>query len=161
MTKLAGKPPFCASCFQQDDVRYVDFEAAYDGPVIPGSPANIPVDDLVLCENCLKTAFNLLDPQGKNETIAELVQMVEQLQGEVAAKDKAIQGSRATINELVDHPVASFPGKPRLEGLEPEVRARITKARYDRNGTSPASKKPKAGKPEEGHVAQENQGVAA
>jgi hypothetical protein len=142
MTKLANKPPYCASCFQQEAVRYVDFEAAYDGPVIPGSPANIPIDDLVICEKCLGTAFNLLDPQSKDETIAELVEMVEQQQDEIAAKDKAIQGSRATINELVDHPVAMFPGKPRLEGLDPEVRARITKARYERRGTSPASKKP-------------------
>lgn len=145
MTRLAGKPAYCASCYQAEPVRYVDFEAAYDGPVIPGAPAHVAIDDLVICENCLNEAFMLLDPQGKDETISELVQMVEDLQAEIDAKDKAIQGSRATINELVDHPVASFPGKPRLEGVSPEVRKRITQARHERRGTSaaPKSRRPK------------------
>lgn len=148
MTKLAETaPPYCASCFGRNEGRHVDFEAAYDGPVIPGAPANVTIDDLIICEDCLVEAFDILDPQGLKETIAELAAMVEDQQKEIAAKDKAIQGSRATINELVDHPVASFPGKPKLEGLDPEVRKRITKARYERRGTSPAPKKNKQGVP--------------
>lgn len=143
MTRLAGKPAYCASCFQQEPVRYVDFEAAFDGPVLPGA-IPVAIDDLILCENCLKEAFSILDPQGKDETIAELTQMVIDQQTEIDAKDKAIQGFRATTNELVDHPVASFPGKPKLEGVSPEVRKQITKARFERRGTSSAPKtKPK------------------
>lgn len=141
MTRLANKPAYCASCYQQESVRYVDFEAAYDGPVIPGAPAHIAIDDLVLCENCLNTAFSILDPQGKDETIAELAQIVKDQQREIAAKDKMLTGATATIEELVDHPIAKPPGKPALVGLSPEVRKEITKARYERNGTSSAPKK--------------------
>lgn len=136
MTKLANKPAYCCSCFQQEPVRYVDFDAVYDGPMIPGAPP-VSVDDLIVCENCLEEAFNILDPQGLRETIRELEQIVLAQEEEIRDKDKAILGSRATINELVDHPVAKIPGKPRLEGVSDEVRKQITKARFERRGTSP------------------------
>lgn len=115
----------------------MDFEAAYDGPVVPGTPEPVPVDDLVICENCLSEAFALLDPENLRETIGELQQIVLDQQEEIVAKDKAIQGFRSTTNELVDHPVKTFPGKPRLEGVSPEVREKITKARFKRKGTTP------------------------
>ncbi len=118
----------------------MDFEAAYDGPVIPGTPEPIPVDDLVICESCLSEAFSLLDPDNMRETIRELGEIVLDQQEEIVAKDKAIQGFRSTTNELVDHPVKTFPGKPKLEGVSPEVREKITKARFSRRGTSPAPK---------------------
>lgn len=144
MTKIADpKPPYCASCFNAVDEPHVDFEAAYDGPVIPGTPVPVPVDDLVICESCLEEAFNLLDPQGLRETIRELAQIVQDQQKEIHAKDKAIAGFRASTNELIDHPIKTFPGKPKLEGVPPEVREKITKARFARRGTTPAPKKKK------------------
>lgn len=135
MTKLADKPAYCCSCFQQEPVRYVDFDAVYDGPMIPGAPS-VSVDDLIICERCLEEAFDILDPQNLKETIRELEQIVTAQQEEIRDKDKAILGARATISELVDHPVAKIPGKPRLEGVSDEVREQITKARYARRGTS-------------------------
>lgn len=143
MTKLATKPAYCVSCYQQDPIRYVDFEAAYDGPLIPGSP-RVSVDDLIICENCLAYAFALLDPQGLKQTITELEDVVLLQADALDAKDKTIIGAKATIEELVDHPVAKFPGKPRLVGVSDEVRRRITQGRFERRGTSPAPKtKPK------------------
>lgn len=121
----------------------MDFEAAYDGPVIPGTPEPVPVDDLVICEDCLAEAFAILDPQGLKDTIAELEGEVRYLSGALEAKDKAIHGAKATIAELVDHPVVKTPGKPKLIGVSPEVREMITKRRYERRGTSsdPTQKK--------------------
>jgi len=118
----------------------VDFEAAYDGPVIPGTPEPVPVDDLILCEDCLSEAFALLDPQNLRATINELTEIVTGLQAEIKAKDKAIRGFNFTTSELIEHPVAKVPGKPRLEGVPPEVRKQITKALYARRGTTPAPK---------------------
>lgn len=132
MSKLATKPAYCASCFGQPDGRYVDFEAAYDGPVIPGSP-NACVDDLIICERCLGEAFSLLDPQGLKETIASLEQMVKDMNEEIEAKDKAIQGFQSTTNELIDHPIKKYVGKPKLEGVSDEVRRMITQGRYERS----------------------------
>lgn len=142
MSKIADtRPPFCASCFQfPGDKRCVDFEAAYDGPVIPGTPEPVPVDDLVICEDCLAEAFDLLDPQGLKETIQELTQLLLAAQSEIKAKDKAIRGFSFTTSELIEHPVAKFPGKPRLEGVPEEIRKEITKNLYARRGTSPARK---------------------
>jgi hypothetical protein len=144
MSKLADpQPPYCAACFQKPEGRVVDFEAAYDGPVVPGTPEPVPVDDLMLCESCLAEAFDLLDPQNLRETITELTQMLLDANREIEAKDKAIQGSASTINELVDHPIKKFPGKPRLEAVSDEVRKQITQGRYERRGTSAAPKKRK------------------
>lgn len=143
MTRLAPTPPaYCAACFNAcgPQVRHVDFEAAYDGPVIPGTPEPVPVDDLVICEGCLAEAFNLLDPQHMRQTLVELEAIVEDLIADNEAKDKIIQGAKATISELVEHPVKAFPGKPKLIGVSPEVREKITQNRYKRRGTSPAPK---------------------
>jgi len=118
----------------------VDFEAAYDGPVIPGTPEPVPVDDLVICENCLAEAFMILDPQNLKETIRELETVVKDQSVALDAKDKTIRGAKATIGELVEHPVATFPGRPKLIGVSDEVRTLITKRRYERKGTSAAPK---------------------
>src|ERR1044072_10051488 len=115
MTKLADPTPACcAACFNAVDERYVNFEAAYDGPVIPGTPVPVPVDDLFICESCLNAAFDLLDPQGLKQTISALEEEVRTSHQELDAKDKIIQGLRSTTNELVEHPVKTFPGKTRL-----------------------------------------------
>jgi hypothetical protein len=141
MTKIAKPlPPYCAACFQKPEGRCVDFEAAYDGPVIPGTPEPIPVDDLILCENCVSEAFSLLDPQNMKETITELTQIVADLKKDIAAKDKAIRGFNFTTSELIEHPVARVKGKPKLEGVPPEVRKQITKGLYERRGTTSSPK---------------------
>lgn len=144
MTRLAPKPPYCASCFQQKSVRHVDFEAAYDGPVIPGSP-HVAIDDLILCEDCLAEAFAILDPENLKATIRELETVVKDLIDDNEAKDRMIQGFHSTTRELVDHPIKKFPGKPKLEGVTPEVREAITRARFERRGTTsdPTQKKKK------------------
>lgn len=108
----------------------MDFEAAYDGPVIPGTPTPVPIDDLVLCENCLLEAFRILDPKQQRETIEELSEIILDQQRELDEKDKIILGARSTIDGLVEHPVKTFPGRPKLIGVTPEIREKITKARY-------------------------------
>jgi hypothetical protein len=166
MTRLAEtRPPYCAACFQHPgELRCVDFEAAYDGPTIPGAPSPIPIDDLVLCEQCLAAAFAILDPQGLKQTIAELEQAVRDQAEEIRAKDKAIKGAKFTIQELEPLVVHSkIPGKPSLFGVEDDVRKILTQRQYERGPTSPKSaKKPRRKKepgeptPESGAVPVEN-----
>jgi len=143
MTRIAGKPAYCASCFGTPDGRYVDFEAAYDGPVIPGTPEPVPVDDLILCEGCLQEAFDLLDPQGLKETIAKLSAAVEDAESTIKERDRAIQGFRNSTNALVDTSVRRNPGKPHFEGLPPEMRKEFVSQQYKRKGSSPAGKRKK------------------
>lgn len=148
MTRLAQTtPPYCAACFSHPDGRSVDFEAAYDGPVIPGSPEAIPVDDLVICERCLSEAFAILDPQGLQETIRELEQVVRDQADEISAKDKAVKAAKFTISELEPFAVGKIPGKPALIGVSDEVRKIITQRLYERGPTSPKSAKKPRPKP--------------
>lgn len=147
MTRLADtRPPYCAACFQRPaDLRCVDFEAAYDGPVVPGQPEPVPVDDLVICERCLSEAFAILDPQGLKETIAELEKAVLAQAEEIRAKDKAVKGAKFTISELERFAVQPIEGKPALIGVSEEVRKVLTRGLYERRGTSAAAKNPRRG----------------
>lgn len=141
MTRLAEtRPPYCAACFQHPgELRCVDFEAAYDGPTIPGQPTPVPIDDLILCERCLATAFGILDPQGLRETIAELEQVVRDQAEEIDRKDKAVKAAKFTIQELEPFAVGKIPGKPALIGVSDEVRKIITQKLYAQGPTSPKS----------------------
>ena len=64
-------PAFCSVCFQAGGEKtYVDFSAAWDGPVLTLEDGRKqPIDDLIICSECLTDAFNLLDPQGLKERI--------------------------------------------------------------------------------------------
>ncbi len=59
--RLAGAP-YCASCFgAYPERRHVDFDAFYEGPVIDeDSGLRQTVDDLIICEECLRGAAKLL-----------------------------------------------------------------------------------------------------
>lgn len=53
---------FCSNCYNHVlDQRCVEFDAAWDGPVVEG----LSIDELRLCESCVNAAANLLtiDPQ--------------------------------------------------------------------------------------------------
>lgn len=141
MTKIADtRPPYCSSCFAHPgDLRCVDFEAVYDGPVVPGTPEPVPVDDLILCERCLAEANAILDPQGLKETIHELEQVIRDQADEIRAKDKAVKAAKFTISELEPFAVGKIPGKPALIGVSDEVRKIITQKLYERGPTSPKS----------------------
>jgi hypothetical protein len=113
MTKLADTAPsHCSACFQAgSDKHYIDFEAAYDGPVIPGSPEPVPVDDLILCEDCLQTAFVLLDPRGERREIERLESELEEADRHIEGLEKLSHGALNAANELVDHPIRKHQGR--------------------------------------------------
>lgn len=54
MIRLTDTRPPCSACFNQhfDGTRYVDFDAANDR----GFSNGIALDDLILCEQCVKRA---------------------------------------------------------------------------------------------------------
>lgn len=134
-------PPFCSSCFQQNsELTYIDFEAAYDGPVIPGSPV-ISVDDLNLCERCLNAAFALLDPQGTNQENERLLDALELAEAEIAKKDQLIVRMERTLSEIIDHPVETSHGVQHYAGVRDEVRQYLNTRRRKRNQMTEYAKK--------------------
>jgi hypothetical protein len=115
------------ACWQPSAVthprpRYVDFDAAYDGPVlehmIDGAP-RISVDDLVICEKCLGAAARLLGFEPAEETREEITEVQAQM-AEVMKdnreKDKMISHLEYTVDTLIDHPVQRPAGKPQIKG---------------------------------------------
>jgi hypothetical protein len=83
--KIANPTPaYCACCFTQKiGTRHIDFEAYFDGPVIdPGNGMKQTIDDLILCEDCVRTAakfIGMVDNEEANEELAKLRAEVNQL----------------------------------------------------------------------------------
>lgn len=96
--RLAEMPMFCASCGSQDPgARYVDFDAAWDGPVVnPEDGIKMQIDDLVVCENCLKEAsalVGLVDPDQVSQTLARAQQ-------DLIAKEHEIRDLQGYVSRL-------------------------------------------------------------
>ena len=70
--RIAETPPvFCTACYnQQPQKAHIDWETSYDGPVIDNGIADrdgkitnhlrVSIDELVVCEDCVKAAARLL-----------------------------------------------------------------------------------------------------
>src|SRR5882757_6391471 len=73
-------PPACAACYGQDPkARHVDFEAAYDGPVLNATgEAPMQVDDLIICENCVRNAATLVGMiEASDDAAASKIERIE------------------------------------------------------------------------------------
>lgn len=72
-------PPLCSACYnQQPDKLHIDMEVAYDGPVIDEeSGIKVTVDDLFLCQDCLVSAYKLLDVEGEQSLIDDLLERLD------------------------------------------------------------------------------------
>lgn len=104
-------PSHCSSCFsQKPHMRHVDFSAFWDGPVFDdvAGGKKMTIDDLILCEDCIRTAASLVDlgnveaeRQEVDQLKAELADTQRQLRtvNEVAA---ALEAVRAGVDKLTD-----------------------------------------------------------
>lgn len=100
--RLSEMPMFCASCGSQDpQARYVDFDAAWDGPVVnPDDGIKMQIDDLVICEGCLKEAsrlVGLVDPDQTAETLARAQQDLIAKEEKITELQRYIDGLQAAI----------------------------------------------------------------
>lgn len=69
--RAAGTPVYCSACFNQDPrATHIDFDAScdrgYGTGVLP-----VAMDDLVICETCIKSAAGLLGMQEVDEDRVE------------------------------------------------------------------------------------------
>lgn len=111
-------PAYCSSCFgQYPEQVYVDFESAWDGPIIDeGNGMKISIDDLVICESCLTAAANLngLDAtKSLKEENLELGVVIEKLQEDIKAKDAMISDLSHTVETMLKTPVQKKSGRPK------------------------------------------------
>src|SRR4051812_33537889 len=91
--RLAEIPPtHCSSCFQQKpQQRHVDFSAFWDGPVFGDQEVaggrKVVIDDLILCDDCVRAAAELLgfaDVEREREEIHRLKSEIQNAQDKLA-----------------------------------------------------------------------------
>jgi hypothetical protein len=163
MARIADpKPVVCSVCLQPPMVRdnelvYVDFEVFYDGPVVTrygeraqdGQTVAHPVDDMIICEECLRAGaalIGLADSERAEEELLRLNARIAELEKEIAAKDKAVADLEFSMGVAIDYPVKRPARPPRVMGPkshDDEVkRLRSTKRKADK--ISKTMKKEKA-----------------
>lgn len=92
-------PRACAACYgQYPDRTHIDYAAVYEGHLIdPNNPRSAHVDWLVICEDCLRSGYELL-PEKRTER-DNLRERVDQLQQALAdAEDYA-----AKVEDAFNH----------------------------------------------------------
>lgn len=120
MTKLASSPPaVCAAChLAKPQARHVDFEAAIEGPVLRDEGALVTIDDLIVCEDCVREAAQLLavDPQPMRDLELERDHERAQAAGwrEYALSLEETYGRRP-------EPLRRGPGRPPRTAQRPET----------------------------------------
>lgn len=101
MAKIAeSAPPACAVCHgQYPDRRHVDFEVAYDGPVLDGA-ARVMIDDLIMCEDCLRIGarlVGLIDAPGLRGKLDGRQQEIERLEAALLERDAYVTQLEQTL----------------------------------------------------------------
>lgn len=118
--KIADSTPaFCSACYGQDpECIYVDFESAWDGPIIDeGNGMKISIDDLVICETCLMAAANMKGLDSTKEIKTENLELgvlIEKMQEEIKEKDAMINDLSHTVAALIKTPVSKKNGRPKM-----------------------------------------------
>jgi hypothetical protein len=121
--RIADPPPaVCSACHNsQPELRHVDFDAEYDGPVIGGGPEarGIAVDDLILCERCIRDAGRLVGLEPIGDTAATIEALQSQL---LAAGDWNSQLGKYvwSLQEALASRPDSLPSRPRGRLPKPE-----------------------------------------
>lgn len=113
-------PVYCSACFNQNpDARHIDFDAASDrGYGQRDDGLQVAMDDLVLCEGCVREAALLLGMEAGEDRGRELEQLRNRWQAE---KDRADRADRyaASLEDAFEHrPVAI--NTPRRRGRPPK-----------------------------------------
>jgi hypothetical protein len=94
----AGKPIHCSACFNSQDIRHIDFDAACDRGYANEEAVQVVMDDLILCENCVRAGARLLgmEDEGVNtERISDLERKLE-------IKDKLYKQASTYADNLED-----------------------------------------------------------
>ena len=115
--KIADRAPtYCAACHCQDaEKAHVDFEAYYDGPVVDGLTHKQPIDDLVLCEDCLGAGATLIgwihNKRMRQENF-ELGRAIEEKDGYIQVLEKVISDLEHTLGLTLSGKVKRGQGRP-------------------------------------------------
>lgn len=93
-------PPYCSGCFGQYHNSHVDFESDWDGPVLNKEGLRVQIDELILCENCVRAAYSLL-PKKEDQQIEKLQDQLK----EIRASNRKL----TTYNRQLETTIGSKP----------------------------------------------------
>ena len=122
---MMGTSTFCSACFQQDgSVRHIDMDAACDRGWAPDH--SVVMDDLILCEHCLRGAAAMVGMLDETTVTTELKRLrVLNRRWEQRSKssdayarqlEETLRDRPATVGPRLDLP--GHRGRPRMEGDE-------------------------------------------
>jgi hypothetical protein len=117
--KLAHGFAYCSSCFaSKPQMRHVDLEAYYDGPAIKQENGDyVGVDDLIICEDCLKSAGLVVDlypaAELKTENV-ELGKVVEEKHVEIEELHALITDLENTVRKYNSEKIQKPARRPRI-----------------------------------------------
>ncbi len=80
---------FCSACGNQESVRHIDFDSACDRGYGNAEGVQIALDDLILCERCIKNGAEILGIEDSSVLKAELDETRSKLEIEQKAREKA------------------------------------------------------------------------
>ena len=85
-------PIHCAACYaQQPGLRHVDFDAAADRGYAGEGEHKIPVDDIIVCENCVKRAGELVGMVDAEQRALKIIELETKLVSEKKAHAQSKQ----------------------------------------------------------------------
>lgn len=102
--RIAGpNPGWCASCFnQQPEMRHIDFDSGIDrGTLTYGDGQQIAMDDLMICETCVKAGAAALGMVDGDEE-SSLVSLRRELQQTRRERDAALAYADG-VEEAISH----------------------------------------------------------
>lgn len=120
---IAKSIGYCSSCFRQDlAARYVDMEAYWDGPTMKQDNGDyFSIDDLVICEKCLKEAGSLIGlfpAEDIKQENAELGRILEEKNQEIEQLHTSYSHLQKTHAALTDEKIQRPVGKPKMIDID-------------------------------------------
>lgn len=118
MREALQNPAFCSSCFQaKPNTLHIDFEVAYDGPVINDEDGiKVAIDDLIICADCLTAAGKFVGMVAGDELKAENVELgsaLEDATQRLEKQEEIIHDLKAANGKLIDAKIKRRPGRPK------------------------------------------------
>lgn len=117
--KPSNLPQYCSACFGQDStLRHIDFGAACDRGFYGNDPAtHITMDDLVLCENCLRSGANLLGMVDEDQ------QKISMLEARLDLRERELKQARS-YSETMEDALSKRPEKIQIDHRKKPRRVR-------------------------------------
>jgi hypothetical protein len=121
----AELPMYCSACGCQDQQkRHVDFDAACDRGYGADEAVSVSMDDLILCETCLRSGAELVGMIDDSEPLERIAALERRLKDEQARANKAAAYAERMEAALAERPTPVKVSRPR--GRPPRARQEAT-----------------------------------